>query len=125
VLPLTDVVTPLLVVFGVLLCSCIDHLSLLVLSGARRGFEATARVEGYAAGSCAFGYLLPFVGPLVVFLFGVHLRIVGLSETHQISRGRATAAVFLPMLVLGALAVTLVLVLLRESAFRLGMFRLG
>jgi hypothetical protein len=122
VLPLTIVLTPLLVAFGVLLSSCFDHLGLLVLGGARRGFEATARVEGYAAGSSAFGYLLPFIGPLLVFVVGIYLRVVGLSEAHGIGRGRAAAAVFLPLLVIATLVVTVILVILRESAFRTGMF---
>jgi hypothetical protein len=125
VLPLTIVVTPLLCVLGVLVGSCVDHLSLLVLGGARRGFEATARVEGYAAGGTAFVYVLPFVGPLIALLASLYLRIIGLSEAHQIGRGRSTAAVFLPLVVLTALVVALLLILVRQSAIPRGMFSIG
>lgn len=84
----------------VFVVSAILHGILLVLGGARRGFEATFRVVSFSLATALLLliplFLIPFCG-----LFGVAwcltLYVIGLAEAHQIGRGRALAAV-LPLL---------------------------
>jgi hypothetical protein len=71
---------------------------LLLLGGARRDFEATFRVAAYGHAISVL-VLLPFCGGLVAFVWWVAVGTVGLSEVHGIGRGKALAAILLPVLV--------------------------
>lgn len=74
----------------------ICHLMLLVLGGARRDFEATFRVVCYASATALF-QIVPGCGSLVSGIWNLVAMVVGLSEVHGISRGKAAAAVLLPL----------------------------
>jgi hypothetical protein len=79
--------------------AAILHLMLLLLGGARRGFEATFRVASFSQATSLF-FLLPFCGQLVGFVWCLVLYVLGLAEAHQIGHGKAAAAVLLPLVLL-------------------------
>ena len=90
------VLGPLLIAAGLFISSAIPHLLLMLFGGAPRGFEATFRVRGYAEAASLLR-LIPFCGTPIFVIYLLVLTIVGLSEAHGIGRGRATAAVLLPL----------------------------
>jgi hypothetical protein len=72
------------------------HLMLLLLGGARRGFEATFRVAAYAHATSLL-LLVPFCGLPITLVWRVVTYVIGLAEAHQIGHGKALAAVLLPL----------------------------
>jgi hypothetical protein len=91
------------VVVSVFVAAGILHLALLVLGGARRGFEATFRVVCFAQATMLLLviplFLIPFCG-LIGVVWCLVLYAIGLAEAHRIGGGQATAAVLLPILLL-------------------------
>jgi hypothetical protein len=90
------VLGPVLVVIGLFVASGIFHVMLLLLGSARRDFEATVRVGCYGEAAALFG-LVPICGGLIGAIYQIVLWIIGLSEAHGISKGRAAAAVLIPI----------------------------
>ncbi len=91
------VLGPVLVVIGIFIAAGIFHLLLMVLGGARRDFEATARVVCYSEAAALFG-IVPFCGAFIGAIYQIVLWIIGLAEAHGISKGKAAAAVLIPIL---------------------------
>ena len=87
---------PVIILAALFICGGILHLGLLMVGGAREGFEATLRVYAYSTGPALFQWI-PLCGGLIGFVWGIVLQIVGLSKAHGISGGRAAAAVLLPV----------------------------
>ena len=87
------------VVIGVFFGAGILHLMLLLLGGARRGFEATFRVVCFSQAASLL-LLVPFCGQLVGAVWCLVLYVIGLAQAHQIGHGKALAAVLLPIAVL-------------------------
>ena len=89
------------VVISLFVAAGILHLMLLILGGARRGFEATFRVVCFAQATMLLFvipvFMIPFCG-LVPVVWSLVLYAIGLSEAHRIGAGQATAAVLLPIL---------------------------
>lgn len=84
------------------------HLGLMVVGGARRPFEATFRVACYAGGSTAVLQLLPMCGTIACSIWNFICMVIGLSEVHGISKGRATLAVLLPSIVCCGIALAII-----------------
>jgi len=78
------------------------HLCLLLLGGARGGYQATFRVVSYSWVTSLFN-AIPFVGTLAS-LWGLVLTVIGLRETHRTTTGKAAAAVVIPLVVAVAVA---------------------
>lgn len=91
------------VVISVFVGSGILHLMLLLLGGARRGFEATFRVVCFSQATTLLllipVFLVPFCG-LAVVGWGLLLCVIGCAQAHEIGYGQALAAVLLPILAL-------------------------
>jgi hypothetical protein len=87
----------LFVVIGVFVGAGILHLFLLLLGGAREGFEATFRVVSFAQATSVL-FLVPLCGQPIAFVWTLVLYVIGLAEAHRISHGRAAAATLLPLL---------------------------
>jgi hypothetical protein len=89
------------VVISVFVTSGILHVILMVLGGARRGFEATFRVVCFSQATMLLLvvplFLVPFCG-LVGVAWCLALYVIGLAEAHQIGHAQALAAVLLPVL---------------------------
>lgn len=88
------------VVISVFVGSGIVHLMLLLLGGARRGFEATFRVVCYAEATALLLliplFLIPFCGILVA-VWCLVLCVIGLAIAHGTERWRALVALLLPI----------------------------
>jgi hypothetical protein len=91
------------VAITVFVASGILHVMLLLLGGARRGFEATFRVVCYAQATALLLviplFLIPFCG-LAVGAWCLVLYVIGLAGAHRIGYGQSLAAVLLPLVVL-------------------------
>lgn len=104
------VLAPLIALVGVVVGAGIQHAMLFILGAAKNGYRATLRAMAYsqAAGALA---LLPLVGGLGRVVWVMVMLTAGLSAVHGIGKGRAFAAIILPLLLvilLVVLAVSLV-----------------
>jgi len=91
---------PFYIVLSLLFLSVIIHVSWLLVGGlgkSRAGFEGTLRVGAFSTVS-NLATVFPMVGGVIALLWSVVLGILGLASLHRTTPGRATAAVFLPML---------------------------
>jgi len=81
-----------------LFSAAVTHLCLILVGGARQGYETTYRVVAFSAGSIAWLNVIPCFGPLIVLVMSFVCPIQGLAAAHGVSVGKAAAAVLLPML---------------------------
>jgi hypothetical protein len=95
-----------------LFSAAVTHLCLLLVGGARQGYETTYRVMAFSAGSIAWLYVIPCFGPLIVFVMSFVCPIQGLAAAHGVSVGKAAAAVLLPMVLCAMLGVVGIAVLI-------------
>lgn len=94
---------PFAAVYWVFLWGGVVHLLLMLFGGARGGFEASARVQGYASATALLN-VIPFVGGMIGMVWSLVVQIVGLGAAHQSGYGRSAAAVLTPLLVCCGLA---------------------
>ena len=87
---------PLVLLIALCVGAGIHHLVLLLLGGAKRGFEATFRVSCYSQ-AVSLLLLVPICGGLISFFWWLVVAIVGLAEAHGIGRGTAAIAVLAPI----------------------------
>lgn len=89
---------PFFVFLGIVVWTALLHLSLFLVGGASRGFEATFRVVCYSSGPELLN-VVPFVGSFAGIVWKICLAVIGLREVHETSTGRAVTAVLLPLIV--------------------------
>lgn len=117
------VITPIITVIGVLVSAAITHLAGMLL-GFNNGFSETFSAFAYATIVTPVANLflfVPLLGPfvsLVIGLFAVYVQIKGVQKFQDVSLGKATAAVLVPVLILAALFATVMIV---ASAAFMGM----
>jgi hypothetical protein len=70
------------------------------VGGAKKPFETTLRVLGYAQGATAWLNIIPG-GFLVAAGWVLVAEIIGLAKAHEIEMGKSALAVFLPIIVCG------------------------
>lgn len=92
-----SVLTPFSLIIALFLASGALHLLLLMVRGARAGFEATFRVVGYSISPLVF-LVMPVCGMPITSLWIITLAIIGLREAHGISGGKAAVAVLFPLI---------------------------
>ena len=85
------------VLLGLFIGSGIVHLVLLLLGGSRFGFEATLRTLAYSHGSSAPLGVIPFCGGAIAAVWGLVCAVLGLAQMHEISTGKAAAAILIPV----------------------------
>lgn len=107
----TIMLLPLMLAAAAFISAGLLHLGLMLIGGAKKPFEATFRVACYAGGSTAVLQLLPVFGAILAWIWNLVLVVIGLSQVHGISRGRACIAVLLPSLVCCALVIFIFLFL--------------
>ena len=90
---------PLLIAFIMFVGAGIQHLSLMICSGAKRPFETTFRTYCYVQGAVYILQIVPVCGAIVGGIWAIVITCIGLSKTHEITIGRAVVAVLLPMIV--------------------------
>jgi hypothetical protein len=89
--------TPFLIIIGLFISTGILHLFLMMVKGARAGYEATFRVLAYGYSANIF-FIIPICGSFIGGIWALVLTIIGLKEAHEIGGGKAALAVFLPVL---------------------------
>jgi hypothetical protein len=90
------VLVPVAALVGMFIAAAIYHVMLLLLGDARRPFETTMRVVGYGHGSTALLNVIPVCGGVIGAVWAIVITIIGLSQSHEISTGKAATAVLLP-----------------------------
>jgi hypothetical protein len=90
------VLGPVFAVMSMFVRAGICHLGLLLVGGAKQGFEATLRVVCYSAAGTLL-LLIPLCGQYAAGIYVLVLVIIGVSRAHGIGGGRATAGVLLPL----------------------------
>jgi hypothetical protein len=90
------VLAPFLIIIGLFITSGLLHLFLLLIKGARAGFEATFRVVSYSYSANIF-FIAPICGSFIACIWALVITIIGLREMHEISGGKAAFAVFFPV----------------------------
>jgi hypothetical protein len=93
------ILTPVFIVVGVFIGSAILHVCLMIVGGARYGFETTFRVVCYAGGSVGPLLIIPLCGGLIAGVWRIVLECIGLARAHETDTGRAVLAVLLPIIV--------------------------
>jgi hypothetical protein len=85
---------------GLIIGAAIIHVCLMIVGGAKKPFETTLRVLGYAQGATAWLNIIPG-GFLVAAGWVLVAEIIGLAKAHEIEMGKSALAVFLPIIVCG------------------------
>ena len=93
------VVIPVMAVLGMFIGAGVYHLMLLLLGGARFGFETTMRVVAYSMGATSVLQIVPVCGGFAAAIWAIVANIIGLSQAHEIPIGKAAAAVLLPVVI--------------------------
>ncbi len=93
------VAVPFFTIISTFITAGIMHLSLMICSGAKQGFETTLRTYCYATGAGMALYVIPLCGGTIGGLWGLVCLCMGLAKTHEIGTGRAVCAVLLPTVV--------------------------
>ena len=73
------------------------HLFLLMVGGAASGFSATLRVVCYSQTS-GLAVVIPLAGGIIQLIWGLVLQIMGLTQAHRTSGGKAAFAVIGPVI---------------------------
>ena len=92
------ILAPFMIIIALFIWAGVLHLLLMLVSGAKNGFEATFRAASYSYGAYIF-MALPFCGGLIAFVWCIVLAIIGLREAHGTSGGKASFAVLFPLIV--------------------------
>lgn len=93
------ILIPVFLLFGIFLGAGLLHLCLMLVGGAKRSFETTLRVLCFTVGSTYPLLILPVCGGIISGVWAIVLECIGLARAHETDTGRATLAVFLPLVV--------------------------
>ena len=116
------VTVPVVVLFPLTfyLSAALVHLGCKLWGAGDKGFDATARVLGYAQGPLLVGWV-PVLG-LVGVVYLIVLQVMGISRVHGTTAGKATLGILtVPILLtccLGIGAFVFVLTMLRNAGLR-------
>jgi hypothetical protein len=106
---LVGIAIPVFLFLSIVTWAILVHGSLLLIGGAKRGFEASFRVVCYSSGPELFN-LLPTIGSWIALVWKLYIIVIGLKQAHGITAFRAAIAVALPSLVCGSLAAAMLVV---------------
>jgi hypothetical protein len=95
--PLGIVMMPFLLIIWLFIVSGMLHLFLMMVHGAKAGFEATFRVISYSVSPFLF-MVIPYCGMLITMVWMLTIIVIGLRDAHETTGGKATLAVFFPFL---------------------------
>jgi hypothetical protein len=111
--------SPFLVILWLFICSGVLHLFLMMVKGARSGFEATFRVVAYGSSTNLF-LIIPFCGSIFAGVWAIVITIIGLREAHETTGGKAAVAVFFPIVVCCGLILAAIALFVGFAAVSLG-----
>jgi hypothetical protein len=107
------IIAPVFIVMGIFIYALIVHLFLMMVGGDQKGFGATFRVFCYSNTS-QLAQLVPLAGGMIAWVWSLILSIIGLTEAHRTTTGKAAAAVLLPIV---ACCVCMVIFVMMAIAF--------
>jgi hypothetical protein len=90
---------PIGVLAGILIESIYVHLMLLITASRKAPFNSTLRVICYTQAASLLA-VLPAVGGLISFFWGLYITVLGLRLLHNVSAVRIVIAIFLPLLLI-------------------------
>jgi hypothetical protein len=91
------IMTPFMLILWLFVVAGMLHLFLLLVRGAKAGFEATFRVMSYSVSPFLF-MVLPFCGMFITALWSMVVVIIGLRDAHETTGGKAAFAVLFPLI---------------------------
>jgi hypothetical protein len=109
-------IAPIGILILLFFISGIYHLLCMIFGWAKRDFEATVRTVSYSFGPLIFA-ILPFCGSTIGWIWGLVLSIIGLKHMQQISGGKATFVVLLPLILCCCLSIIILLVIFGSALF--------
>jgi hypothetical protein len=117
--PLATAMTPFLLILWLFVASGLLHVFLLLVRGAKAGFEATFRVVGYSLSPFVF-LIIPVCGMPVTALWSITLAVIGLKEAHETSGGKAVVAILFPFLLCCGILTATIMVFMGAIAASFG-----
>jgi hypothetical protein len=90
---------PVFIAIGLFIWGAILHLCLMIVGGAKHGFETTFRIICFSCGSASPLIIVPFCGSFIAGIWRIVLDVIGITRAHETDTGRAVLAVFLPLIV--------------------------
>ncbi|OGW37420.1 MAG: hypothetical protein A2X58_05285 [Nitrospirae bacterium GWC2_56_14] len=100
------VFTPFLIILWLFILAGMLHVFLLMVQGAKAGFEATFRVVAYSESPYLF-LVLPFCGGFLAWIWSLVIILIGLQHAHETTGGKAAFAVFLPLFICCGLVIAI------------------
>jgi hypothetical protein len=97
----TLILAPVFVAIGLFIWSGLLHLCVMLVGGlgeSTSGFEGTFRVVSYVT-VAQFANIIPVVGGLIALVWSIILGVIGLTDLHRTTQGKATAAILIPIAV--------------------------
>ena len=113
------VLAPFILIASLFIWSGVLHLLLMMVRGAKNGFEATFRVVSYSVGAYVF-LMVPFCGAVISGIWTMVLAIIGLKEAHGTTGGKASFAVLFPLIMCCAIMMLFFLLVLGTVAASFG-----
>ena len=113
------VLTPFILIASLFIWSGVLHLLLMMVRGAKNGFEATFRVVSYSVGAYVF-LMVPFCGAVISGIWTMVLAIIGLKEAHGTTGGKASFVVLFPLIMCCAMVMLFFLLVLGTVAASFG-----
>jgi hypothetical protein len=91
------IMAPFFILFFLFIFAGIYHLFLMIVRGANKNFETTFNVVAYGM-AAQIAEIIPFVGTLIAWGYGIVLSIIGLTEAHETDSWKAVFAIFAPII---------------------------
>lgn len=88
--------SPIMLILTLFVAAGALHLLLMMVKGARAGFEATFRTVSYCFSPFLF-QTIPFCGGMIGSVWMLVLLVIGLKEAHDTTGGKAAFAVLSPL----------------------------
>jgi len=101
-------IAPITIILGLFIMAGLYHLFLMMVSGAKRGFEATFNVTCYSVAAKLF-LVIPFCGGIVAWIYSLVISIIGLAGAHETDGWKGAFAVLMPFVLCCCLVVLMVL----------------
>jgi hypothetical protein len=105
-LALLAISTPFFIILWLFLIAGMFHVFLLMVQGAKSGFEATFRVVAYSVSPFLF-LALPICGGFLAWIWSLISILIGFQHAHETTGGKAAFAVFLPLLICCGFVITM------------------
>jgi len=91
------IMAPFFILFFLFIFAGVYHLFLMIVKGANKKFETTFNVIAYGM-AAQIAEIIPFLGSLIAWGYGIVLSIIGLTEAHETDSWKAVFAVFAPII---------------------------